>query len=117
MLWTACGQNPESLNGKNIFRCAMDGDPVALEVFNQYIHYLCLALSSVICLLDPQVIVIGGGLSKDGDFLLGALDERIKDYLAFPEVPYADIKIATLGANAGFIGAAMLAKQTMEDAQ
>ena len=117
MLWSACEQNPEKLNGKNIFACAMQGDAVALEVFDQYIHNLCLALSSIIALLDPEVIVLGGGLSKDGPFLLGALDKRLKGYLAFPDVPFADIKIATLGANAGFIGAAMLAKQHMEDAK
>lgn len=114
-LWDACNGDLEALNGRIIFGCAKDGDPVALEVFNEYIHNLCLALSSVICLLDPQVIVLGGGISKAGDFLLDALKNRIKGYLAFPEAPYADIKIATLGADAGFIGAAMLAKKTMED--
>jgi glucokinase len=114
-LWSVSDNNLEKLNGKNIFACAMAGDATALKVFDQYIHYLCLALSSIIALLDPEVIVIGGGLSKDGPFLLKAIDERIQGYLAFPEVPYAGIKIATLGANAGFIGAAMLAKQTLED--
>ena len=116
-LWSVSDNNLEKLNGKNIFACAMSGDAAALLVFDQYIHHLCLALSSIIALLDPEVIVIGGGLSKDGPFLLSAINQRIKDYLAFPEVPFADIKIATLGANAGFIGAAMLAKQHMEDAK
>ncbi len=114
-LWAETGGDPEKLNGKNIFRCAMDGDPAAVDVFDRYIHNLCLALSSVICLLDPQAIVLGGGLSKDGEFLLAAIQKRIRGYLAFPEVPFAEIKIATLGANAGFIGAAMLARQHMED--
>jgi glucokinase len=117
MLWDACGGDLANMNGKIIFACAKDGDPVAVTVFRQYIHYLCLALSSVICLLDPEVIVLGGGISKAGDFLLDALHENIPNYLAFPEVPYADIKIATLGANAGFIGAAMLAKKHMEEAK
>lgn len=116
-LWKEAQGDLDNLNGKNIFRCAMDGDPAAVEAFDQYIHNLCLALSSVICLLDPEVIVLGGGLSKDGDFLLAALNQHIREYLAFPEVPFADIKIATLGANAGFIGAAMLAKRHMEDMQ
>lgn len=115
MLWTVSDHNLDNLNGKNIFACAMQADPIALQVFDEYIHNLCLALSSVICMLDPEVIVLGGGLSKDGDFLLGAIQRHIRDYLAFPEAPFADIKIATLGANAGFIGAAMLAKLTMED--
>ncbi|MBE0601692.1 MAG: ROK family protein, partial [Firmicutes bacterium] len=115
--WSVTDNNLEKLNGKNIFACAMAGDATAQQVFDQYIHYLCLALSSVIALLDPEVIVIGGGLSKDGPFLLGAIEKRIQGYIAFPEVPYAAIKIATLGANAGFIGAALLAKQALEDAQ
>ncbi|HPJ03814.1 MAG TPA: ROK family protein [Candidatus Limiplasma sp.] len=114
-LWSVSDNNLEKLNGKNIFACAMAGDETAVAVFDRYIHYLCLALSSIICLLDPQVIVIGGGLSKDGPFLLNAIQSRIKGYLAFPEVPYAEIKIATLGANAGFIGAALLAKQMLEE--
>ena len=70
-LWSACDGNMENLNGKIIFGCAKDGDPVALEVFNEYIHNLCLALSSVICLLDPEVIVLGGGISKSGRFSAG----------------------------------------------
>ena len=115
MLWAAANDDLENLNGKNIFACAMQGDPAACAAFDEYIHNLCLALSSVICLLDPEVIVLGGGLSKDGEFLLDAINAKIKGYLAFPEVPYAQIKIATLGANAGFIGAAMLAKQHMEE--
>lgn len=114
-LWAACGGDLANMNGKIIFACAKDGDPTAAAVFQKYIHYLCLALSSVICLLDPEVIVLGGGISKAGDFLLDALHEKMPKYLAFPEVPYAEIKIASLGASAGFIGAAMLAKQHMEE--
>ena len=49
MLWAACSNDLERLNGKMIFDSAKDGDPVALAVFDQYIHYLCIALSSVIC--------------------------------------------------------------------
>lgn len=113
-LWSVSDNNLEKLNGKNIFACAMAGDETAVAVFDLYIHYLCLALSSIICLLDPQVIVIGGGLSKDGPFLLSAIEKQIESHLAFP-VPYADIKIATLGANAGFIGAALLGKQMLEE--
>ncbi len=115
-LWSVSDNNLEKLNGKNIFACAMKGDETAVAVFKQYVHYLCLALSSIICLLDPQVIVIGGGLSKDGPFLLDEINKQIKGQLAFP-VPYADIKIATLGANAGFIGAALLAKQLLEESK
>ena len=115
MLWDVTGRDLNNLNGKNIFACAMKGDAIALDAFDQYIHNLCLGLSSVICLLDPEVIVLGGGLSKDGDFLLSAIHQRIKEYLTFPDIPYADIRIATLGADAGFIGAALIARQYMED--
>ena len=42
------------MNGKIIFACAKDGDPTAVKVFDQYIHYLCLALSSIIAFSTPR---------------------------------------------------------------
>ena len=66
MLWSVSDNNPENSTARTSSRCAMDGDPTALAVFDQYIHNLCLALSSVICLLDPQVIVWAAGCPRTG---------------------------------------------------
>ena len=61
---------------------------------------------------QPQhdVIVLGGGISKAGDFLLDAVRAEVPQYLLFKTMPYARIEMASLGADAGIIGAAMLGK-------
>ena len=75
------------------------------------------ALDTIIAFLDPEMIVLGGGISKAGSFLLDAIRERIPRYLLFKALPYSRLEIARLGADAGIIGAAMLGKQTMEEAK
>ena len=57
-----------------------------------------------------EVIVLGGGVSKAGAFLLGAVRQEVPKYLLFKGMPYARIELARLGADAGIIGAAMLGR-------
>ena len=57
-----------------------------------------------------KIAVLGGGISKSGDFLLKAVRERIPRYLLFKTLPYSRVEIARLGADAGMIGAAMLGR-------
>ena len=78
------------------------------EVFERYVYYLCAGLVSIINLYDPEVIVLGGGVSKAGDFLLEPLRKKGAEYVFYKDLPYAEIKIATLGNDAGIIGAAAL---------
>ncbi|MDD3921027.1 MAG: ROK family protein, partial [Eubacteriales bacterium] len=78
--------------------------------FRRYVNYLCMGLDCVIAFLDPEMIILGGGLSKAGNFLLDAVRERLPRYLLFKSRPYSRIEIARLGADAGMIGAAMLGK-------
>ncbi len=115
-LYAACGGNADAVTAKMVFDCAREGDDVSLKVFRRYVNYLCLALDSVIAFLDPEVIVLGGGLSKAGNFLLDAVRARLPHYLLFKSLPYSRVEIARLGANAGMIGAAMLGKQLVEEA-
>ena len=63
---------------------------------------------SIINFLDPEVIALGGGVSKAGDFLLNALREEVAKLVLYKTLPYARIELAKLGADAGIIGAAML---------
>lgn len=116
----AVGNNPESLilkkaNGdpsrieaRTVLDSAREKDPVAVKVYNEYISYLAQAIGGVVNLIDPQVIVLGGGVSKAGDFLLTPLREQFPKYVLFRDQPLPEIKIAVLGSDAGIIGAAML---------
>ena len=101
-------KNLEKITAKTVFEAAKTGDQAALVVYHNFINYLAQAIASVINLLDPEIIVLGGGVSKAGDFLLDPLKKTYRKYVLFRDLPVPEIKIATLGSEAGIIGAAML---------
>lgn len=103
-----CNNNPENLDAKNVFDAAKANDVSALKVFDEYVENLCMAVNTVIGFLDPEVIVLGGGVSKAGTYLTDAINKRIGKYLLFKTCGYSKIQLAELGAGAGMIGAAML---------
>ncbi len=117
MLNDLCAGDVNRLNAKMVFDAAKEGDDVALKVFNRYVDYMCKAAYTIIAFLDPEMIVLGGGVSKAGDFLLNAIRERVPRYLLFKTLPYAKIEMARLGADAGIIGAAMLGREPVKEAQ
>lgn len=96
------------IEAKTVFDAAKSGDPVAVSVYNHYISCLAQAVGSVINLLDPEVIVLGGGVSKAGNFLLDPLTREYPQYVLFNDQPLPPVKLAVLGSEAGIIGAAML---------
>lgn len=105
-----CQGNPEKINAKLVFDAAREGDETALKVFRRYVKYLAIAINTLIAFMDPEVIVLGGGVSRAGDFLLDAVRAEVPQYLMFKTMPYSRIELASLGAEAGIIGAAMLGK-------
>jgi len=105
--------NLELLNAKIIIDSAKDGDSHSLMLFNRYTKYLALACNTIISFLDPEMIVLGGGVSHAGDFLLKSITEKLPHYLMFKTMPYATIRLATLGNEAGIIGSALLARDML----
>ena len=105
---TGAKGDPANINAKIVFDAAKAGDPVGMQVFREYVSYLAQAISNIIQFLDPEVIALGGGVSKAGDFLLNAVREEVPHYLLYKNIPAARIELAKLGADAGIIGAAML---------
>ncbi len=108
MILSMAGGDPANIEARTVIDSAREGDPVAVKVYGEYISYLAQAIASVVNLLDPEVIVIGGGVSKAGDFLLDPLREEYRKYVIFNDQPMPEIKLAVLGSRAGIIGAAML---------
>ena len=107
---TAVNGDANAINAKVVFDAAKAGDEVALVVFRAYVSYLSQAISSIMQFLDPEVVVLGGGVSKAGAFLLDAVRAEVPKYLLFKTMPHARIELAKLGPDAGTIGAAMLGK-------
>ncbi len=106
-----CGGDEAKLNAKMVIDAAKAGDETAMQVFDRYVEYMAMAMDTIIAFLDPEMIVLGGGVSKAGDFLLDAIRQRVPRYLLYKTMPYARIEMAKLGADAGMIGAALLGKQ------
>ena len=101
-------QDPSRIEAKTVFDAARAGDPVAVSVYHYYIDCLAQAVASVVNLLDPEVIVLGGGVSKAGNFLLDPLIAQYPQYVLFNDQPLPPVRIARLGPEAGIIGASML---------
>ncbi len=105
-----CGGDAEKINAKIVIDSAKEGDPVASEVFKGYVKGLANGIVSIIHVLDPELILLGGGVSMAGEFLLDAVREAVRPLVMFKTMPYARIELAQLGADAGIIGAAFLGK-------
>ena len=103
----------QPLSAKRVFDAANKGDELANRVIGEVAYHLGLALANLANGLNPEKIVIGGGVSKAGDTLLKPLKEEFIQF-AFPKVAHGvKIVIATLGNNAGVIGGAWLAKEKL----
>ncbi|MBC8528166.1 ROK family glucokinase [Christensenellaceae bacterium NSJ-44] len=102
------GGDKAKVNAKVVIDAAKEGDAVALKLFNDYAYALGRGIASLIHILDPEVVALGGGVSRAGDFLLDAVREQVKKCVMHPDMPYARVELATLGNEAGLIGAAML---------
>ncbi len=98
------------LNAKAVLDLAKAGDGDCLEIFATYVKYLCVGLSNLIDILDPDMVVLGGGVAYAGDFLLDAVRAALRDYLYLPELSTTQVELARLGNDAGIIGAAMLGR-------
>lgn len=106
-----CGKNPEKINAKIVIDCAKEGDPTAKQVFDFYVKGLAHGIINIINVLDPEVVVLGGGVSMAGDFLLDAVRKAMEPLVFYKTMPYTGVELARLGADAGIIGAALLGKQ------
>ncbi len=99
-----------SVNGRTAFDAAKQGDAIALEVISKYIGYVADGIVSMVNIFQPDKIVISGGISKEGDYLLNPIREYVKKYDYNKIFKRVEIQAATLYNDAGIIGAALAAK-------
>jgi glucokinase len=107
------GGRPEGISGPEITQAATEGDPAALRCFQTVGGWLGQGLADLAAILDPACFVIGGGVSEAGDLLLDPARSAFERALTGRGYrPYAEIKVAQLGQDAGIVGAADLARHT-----
>ncbi|WP_353989088.1 ROK family glucokinase [Pediococcus argentinicus] len=99
----------QDITSKLVFDLAKNGDVLALRVVDRVSHLLGLALGNLANTLNPESIVIGGGVSAAGDFLLDRVNKYYQQYAFSTVRSSTQLKLARLGNDAGVIGAASLA--------
>ncbi len=95
------------LTAKAVFDAVKEGDAVAIEIAQQFGEYLGKGLAAVAAVVNPEIFVIGGGVSKAGEILFDYIRPAFEKY-AFHGCRGAKLTLATLGNDAGIFGAAAL---------
>lgn len=112
MMWQMVDGDLNNVCGRTAFDAMHAGDQEAKAVVEEYIAYLSEGIVNIVNALQPEVICLGGGISKQGDTLLKPINEAVDRY-AFGRFSKHKTKIvaAQLGNDAGIIGAALLTQQ------
>ncbi|XJZ26217.1 ROK family glucokinase [Bacillota bacterium Lsc_1132] len=100
-----------AISAKDVYECARNGDAVAAKVVDEVSLHLGLALANIANTLNPAKIVLGGGVSKAGDSLLAPVKKYFDQFAFAPVRKSTELALATLGNDAGVIGAAWLVKK------
>lgn len=109
LLWKL---NPDinDVSGKSAYIAAAQGDAAAKAVTDEYEDYLACGIATMINIFQPEVFCVGGGVSHEGERMLAPVRKLVAQQIYTRGVKQTEIKIATLGNNAGIVGAAMLGK-------
>ncbi len=112
LLWELTGGNRQKADGSTAFKAARFGDETAQRVVDDYIYYLAEGIANLVNIFRPQAVMLGGGISNEGEGLLKPLREAV-DRLIYVNTEYAplDIVRAKLGNDAGIYGAYAYAVQ------
>ena len=97
------------LEAKDVFDAAKAGDKFSVDIVHYEAEYLAMGISNLLNTLDPEIVVLGGGVSLAGDFLIDRVKESLKKYALPSAVEGLKIVQAELGNDAGILGAAYLA--------
>ena len=107
-MWRIAG-TLDKVDGRTAFDAMRAGDVVGKKVVDRYIQYIACGLINVINIFQPEVLCIGGGICKEGDTLLKPLEAHIaKERYSKFSTHQTRLCVATLGNDAGIIGAANL---------
>lgn len=110
-------QRPDAgpVTARDVVDRAGEGDRTATQIWREAVAALALAIANYAVLLDPEMVVVGGGLASAGDALFTPLREHVRGQIIFGPGPR--IEPAAMGSDAGVIGAGLMAWQMVQDGQ
>lgn len=105
-----CLRDLKEITSKDVMDAAKNGDAAAESIIDKMAGYLGTALASICAVVDPEIVVIGGGVSKAGQYLVNKIQAAFIPK-AFHAVRDTEFSLATLGNDAGMVGAARMILQ------
>jgi len=106
---TLAGNDPDQATTKHIAEAAAAGDALAIGLIKENAGYIAQGLNNYIHLLDPELIIIGGGLANFGDLFFNEIKIQLKDLHKNEGVPLPDVVRSPLDQDSGVLGAVALA--------
>ena len=104
---------PEGVTGAHVTEAAQEGDPAALAAFDILAEHIAAGLADIVAVLDPELIVLGGGVSEAGDILLNPVEQAFRSNVVVTQQREGvALRLAQLKNDAGMIGAADLIRFT-----
>lgn len=99
----------ESISLKSIFEAARQGDKLTSTIVDEAISYLGIAIANITNILNPEMVILVGGITNEGDKLLTPIRKEVEKRAFYTNYKFLKIVIGELGDNAGVLGAAALA--------
>jgi predicted NBD/HSP70 family sugar kinase len=99
------------LSARNVFAAARRADPTALEVVHVEAERIALGIAALVPVLDPELVILGGGIGRNGDLLLEPVTTALREISPFP----VRLEVSPLGEEAVVLGAVWMALQAAQD--
>lgn len=101
--------NYENVTAFEVFKEAEKGDETSIDILNKSLNYLGIAVANIVTSFDPEMVVIGGGVSKGGQIVFDKVQQVVNKRCFKSMAEFCRIVPATLGGDAGVVGAVALA--------
>ncbi|MDX2033478.1 MAG: ROK family protein [Blastocatellia bacterium] len=111
-----CENDLNRITPELICQAAVDGDSIAKEIYEQAGYYIGVAVASIVTAINPRRVVMGGGVAAAGEVILDPIRRTVQTRVCLTDLKHVQVVLAELGNTAGLIGAAMWAKQHVEEA-
>jgi glucokinase len=99
----------ENVSAEIVVKAARAGDPLAGRILKDAVIYLSMGIANIVSILNPEMVILGGGLFRAGDFLLRPIRKEFKKWAQPLAAKNVRLELSSLGENAGLYGAAKLA--------
>jgi predicted NBD/HSP70 family sugar kinase len=111
LLLELAGGDPEAIDAETVFAAASQGDRAARAILDELLERLARGIASVVAVLNPSTVIVGGGVSRAGESLLEPLGRRIRELVPVPP----RVTLSNLGDESVALGAVRLALQEVEE--